>query len=153
MSYTRKFPYWNILNDGYDFYGFPILPVGKFGGSLGLKLALHYPGGDVTNPDMVNRNTKEADENVLIQFLNKFMPDGYKNTLEMKTCRDTNTPDENFIVDYLPGYDKDVAIAAGFSGHGFKFASVIGEIMADLATSGSTQIAIDFLNAQRFGKE
>lgn len=147
-----NFPCWNIINEGYDFYGFPILPVGKFGGPLGLKLALHYPGGDITDPDMVNRNPKESDENVLIQFLNRFMPDGYKNTLEMKTCLYTNTPDENFIVDYLPDFDKDVAIAAGFSGHGFKFASVIGEIMADLTINGSTQIPINFLNAQRFGK-
>ncbi len=148
----EKFPCWNVINDGYDFYGFPILPVGKFGGPLGLKLALHFPGGDVTDPDMVNRDIKESDEKVLIQFLNRFLPDGYKNTLEMKTCLYTNTPDENFIVDYLPGFDKDVAIAAGFSGHGFKFASVIGEIMADLASKGSTELPIKFLNAQRFEK-
>jgi len=146
----NKFPCWNLLHNGYDFYGFPILPVGKFGGPLGLKLALHYPGGDVTDPDKVNRSTKESDETVLIEFLNKFIPNGYENTLEMKTCLYTNTPDENFIVDYLPGFDKDVTIAAGFSGHGFKFASVIGEIMADLTMSGKTKIPIDFLNAQRF---
>ncbi|MEO5998930.1 MAG: hypothetical protein ABIQ00_19825 [Chitinophagaceae bacterium] len=62
----------------------------------------------------------------------------------------TNSPDENFILDYLDGYDKDVAIATGFSGHGFKFASVIGEIMADLAMKGSTTLPIGFLNASRF---
>jgi len=146
----NTFPCWNLMHNGHDFYGFPILPVGAFGAPLGLKLALHYPGGDVTDPDMVNRNTKEADENVLIQFLNQFIPDGYKHTLEMKTCLYTNTPDENFIVDYLPGFDKDVAIAAGFSGHGFKFASVIGEIMANLAVEGASTLPIDFLNAQRF---
>ena len=145
-----EFPCWNLLNDGHDFYGFPILPVGEFGGPLGLKLALHYPGGDITDPDMVNRTTKESDEDILIRFLNQFMPDGYENTLVMKTCLYTNTPDENFILDFLPGYDKEVSIAAGFSGHGFKFASVIGEIMADLAIKGSTQMPIDFLSAQRF---
>jgi sarcosine oxidase len=146
-----KFPCWILENNDHDFYGFPILPVGKFGGPLGLKLALHYPGGDVTDPDAVNRNTKESDENVLIKFLNQFMPDGYESTLVMKTCLYTNTPDQNFILDYLPGFDKDVAIATGFSGHGFKFASVIGEIMADLAMDGSTRMPIDFLNAKRFG--
>ncbi|MEQ8364741.1 MAG: N-methyl-L-tryptophan oxidase [Cyclobacteriaceae bacterium] len=146
-----KFPCWILENNEYDFYGFPILPVGKFGGPLGLKLALHYPGGDVTDPDNVNRNTKESDENVLVQFLNQFVPEGYESTLAMKTCLYTNSPDHNFILDYLPGFDKDVAIATGFSGHGFKFASVIGEIMADLATAGSTQMPINFLNAQRFG--
>lgn len=146
-----KFPCWILENNEYDFYGFPILPVGNFGGPLGLKLALHYPGGEITDPDAVNRNTKESDENVLIQFLNQFMPDGYENTLVMKTCLYTNSPDQNFILDYLPGFDKDVIIATGFSGHGFKFASVIGEVMADLAINGSTHMPIDFLNAQRFG--
>ncbi len=146
-----KLPCWNIMDEGYDFYGFPVLPVGTFGGPLGLKLALHYPGGEVTDPDMVDRSNRASDEQVLVEFLNTFMPGGYKNTLEMKTCLYTNTPDENFIVDYLPGFDKDVAVAAGFSGHGFKFVSVIGELMSELVMDGSTRIRIDFLNAQRFG--
>ncbi|MFT4941140.1 MAG: sarcosine oxidase [Paraglaciecola sp.] len=145
-----KFPCWNVISEGYDFYGFPVLPVGDFGGPLGLKLALHFPGGDVTDPDKVNRNKKLSDEQVLVEFLNKFIPNGYQHTLEMKTCLYTNTPDENFIVDYLPGFDKDVAIAAGFSGHGFKFVSAIGEIMSDLVSDEVPQVSIDFLNAQRF---
>jgi sarcosine oxidase len=126
------------------------MPVGKFGGPLGLKLALHYPGGEITDPDAVDRNSKESDEKVLIQALNKFMPDGYEATLVMKTCLYTNSPDQNFILDYLPDHDKDVVIATGFSGHGFKFASVVGEIMADLAMKGSTALPIGFLNAKRF---
>jgi sarcosine oxidase len=146
-----KFPCWMVEDNGYDFYGFPILPAGKFGGPLGLKLALHYPGGDVTDPDYVNRNTKPSDEKILVDFLNRFIPDGYEDTLVMKTCLYTKSPDENFILDHLQGFDKDVAIATGFSGHGFKFASVIGEIMADLATNGSTKLPIGFLNSQRFG--
>lgn len=145
-----QFPCWNVLTGDRDFYGFPVLPVGKFGGPIGLKLAMHYPGGEVTDPDKVNRNTKESDENVLIQFLKEYMPDGYENILTMKTCLYTNSPDENFIVDYLPEYDNDVVIAAGFSGHGFKFASVIGEILTDLAISRSTSLPINFLSAQRF---
>jgi glycine/D-amino acid oxidase-like deaminating enzyme len=62
----------------------------------------------------------------------------------------TNSPDNNFIIDYLSGFDKDVVFATGFSGHGFKFVSVIGEILADLAMNGSTQLPIEFLNAKRF---
>ncbi len=146
-----KFPCWILENKEYDFYGFPILPVGTFGGPLGLKLALHYPGADTTDPDSVNRNTKESDEKLLIDFLNQFIPDGYENTLVMKTCLYTNSPDQNFIIDYLSGFDKDVVFATGFSGHGFKFVSVIGEILADLAMNGSTQLPIGFLNAKRFG--
>jgi len=146
-----KFPCWILENKEYDFYGFPILPVGTFGGPLGLKLALHYPGADATDPDSVNRNTNVSDEKILVDFLNQYIPDGYENTLLMKTCLYTNSPDQNFIIDYLSGFDKDVVFATGFSGHGFKFVSVVGEILADLSMNGLTQLPIDFLSAKRFG--
>ena len=146
----EKFPCWIIENEGHSFYGFPVLPVGKFGGPVGLKVAMHYPSGETTDPDTVNRIPKEEDEKELVQALNRFIPDGYQETLVMKTCMYTNSPDENFILDYLPGYDKDVVIATGFSGHGFKFVSVVGEIMADLAMKGSTIQPIGFLRANRF---
>lgn len=146
-----NFPCWMLVNKDYDFYGFPILPVGAFAGPLGLKLALHYPLGEHTDPDVVNRNTKDSDENILIEFLNQYIPDGHENTLVMKTCLYTNTPDHDFIIDFLPGFNKEVVIAAGFSGHGFKFVSVVGEILADLAMNGSTKLPIGFLNAKRFG--
>jgi len=99
----------------------------------------------------VNRNTKDSDEKVLIEFLKQFIPNGYENTLMMKTCLYTYSPDQNFIIDYLAGFDKDVVFATGFSGHGFKFVSVVGEILADLAMNGSTTLPIGFLNAKRFG--
>lgn len=146
----EKFPCWLIQNDGQDFYGFPIVPVGQFGGPLGLKLGMHHPGGEATDPDNVDRTSRPADKNALIQFLNQFIPDGYQNTLVMKTCLYTKTADEHFIVDFLPGYDKNVVIATGFSGHGFKFVSVIGEVLADLAAKGSTDFQIEFLGLNRF---
>lgn len=145
-----KFPCWILEHKEFDFYGFPILPVGTFGGPLGLKLALHYPGGDTTEPDSVDRNTKQSDEKILVDFLNEFIPGGYESTLAMKTCLYTNSPDQNFIIDYLPGFDKDVVFATGFSGHGFKFVSVMGEILTDLAMDGSTQLPIGFLSVKRF---
>jgi sarcosine oxidase len=77
------------------------------------------------------------------------MPEAYESTHVMKTCMYTNTPDENFILDFVPGY-QDVVVAMGFSGHGFKFASVVGEIMTDLAMKGSTELPIEFLSAKRF---
>ena len=63
----------------------------------------------------------------------KYFPDANGPVLSMKVCMFTNTPDEHFIIDAVPGAP-NVYVAAGFSGHGFKFCSVIGEIMADLAT-------------------
>jgi sarcosine oxidase len=145
-----NFPCWMIEDEGRGgaFYGFPILPVGKFGGPVGLKLAYHFPGS-VTDPDQVDRIPKQEDETILIDALNKYFPEGYDTTLVMKSCLYTNTPDENFILDFLPGYD-DVLIATGFSGHGFKFASVAGEIMSDLADKGKTDLPIGFLSIKRF---
>ena len=67
----------------------------------------------------------------------------------MKVCMFTNTPDEHFIIDVVPGAP-NVFLAAGFSGHGFKFCSVVGEIMADLATTGETAHDISLLSLSRF---
>lgn len=144
------FPCWTIADHEKSgiYYGFPILPVDKFGGPIGLKLA-HHVHGTVSDPDSINRTPTQQDEASLIYALNKFMPEGYESTHMMKTCMYTNTPDENFILDFVPGY-QDVVVATGFSGHGFKFASVVGEIMTDLAMKGSTTQPIGFLNAKRF---
>jgi sarcosine oxidase len=139
-----RFPCW--IAD--DFYGFPLLPVGAFGGPVGLKVARHHPG-DVSDPDNLNRVPTAADEKELVDAVQAFIPDAYGETHVMKVCMYTNTPDQHFILDYLPGFDTDVAIAAGFSGHGFKFASVVGEIMADLAVKGGTSLPIGFLKADR----
>lgn len=146
-----QFPCWMIDDHTQHgmYYGFPVLPVGKFGAPIGLKVALHYPG-QVSNPDAVNRISAKEDENKLIDALSNYLPQGYQSTHVLKTCLYTNTPDENFVLDFLPGYDQKVVIAAGFSGHGFKFVSVVGEIMADLSMKGKTQLPIGFLNAKRF---
>jgi sarcosine oxidase len=140
-----QFPCWIVD----QFYGFPILPVGAFGGPVGLKLARHFPGVE-SDPDHLDRTPTAADERDLVDALNTFIPEAYAETHVMKVCMYTNTPDENFILDYMPGFDKDVAVAAGFSGHGFKFSSVVGEIMADLAMNGGTSLPIAFLSARRF---
>jgi sarcosine oxidase len=67
-----------------------------------------------------------------------------------KICLFTNSPDEHFILDVHPEYP-GVAIAAGFSGHGYKFCSVVGEIMADLVQKGETSHDIGFFALNRFG--
>ena len=146
-----NFPCWTLA-DGMKpgiYYGFPILDVGKFGGPIGLKLAYHYPTGK-TDPDAVSRIITEADEAEIRYILDNFFPNSNAELLTLKTCLYTNTPDENFIIDFAPEQDEDVVIAAGFSGHGFKFASAVGEIMADLALKGKTFLPIGFLSAKRF---
>ena len=69
----------------------------------------------------------------------------------MAICMYTCSPDSHFIIDQHPAAPA-VTIACGFSGHGFKFASVVGEILADLAINGSTRHPIEFLGLARFGR-
>jgi len=67
-------------------------------------------------------------------------------------CFYSNSSDEDFIIDFLPGTDDKVVFAAGFSGHGFKFAPVVGKIAIDLCTLGNTSHPVDFLRLDRFSK-
>jgi sarcosine oxidase len=69
--------------------------------------------------------------------------------MTLKTCLFTHSPDEHFILDSVPQHP-DVILAAGFSGHGFKFASVIGEVLADLAGDGQTRHDISMFSLSRF---
>ena len=69
-----------------------------------------------------------------------------------QVCMFTNTPDEHFVLDYLPGNDS-VFIASGFSGHGFKFASVIGELISDLMVDGGTEFDLGLFSLDRFNSK
>jgi sarcosine oxidase len=148
-----NFPCWLIDDHTQDgmYYGFPVLPTEKFGAPAGLKVAHHYPGSP-TRADAVDRNVSSEEEQIIIKSILKFLPDGYESTSVLKTCLYTNTPDENFITDFVPESNKQVIMAAGFSGHGFKFVSVVGEILADLAIDGNTKLPIDFLHVSRILK-
>jgi sarcosine oxidase len=116
--------------------------------SPGLKLALH---GDLrrTDPDHVDRTVQPADEATFRPCLERYMPAANGPVLAMRTCLYENSPDEHFILGLHPAHDR-VVVAAGFSGHGFKFASVIGEALADLALDGRSLLPIDFLGLERF---
>ena len=113
-------------------------------GSAGL-----FPG-ETCDPDHVNRQTSTEELEDLMYVLNKYLPGIFESVVTSKTCLYSNTTDENFIIDKLPGFEDHVTIACGFSGHGFKFASVIGEILADLAIDGVTKEPVDFLSMKRF---
>ena len=147
----NKFPCWMIGDDKKHgcYYGFPLLDTEKFGEPAGLKLAHHFPS-QITDPDQVNRQATDEDIENVKYCLNKYLPGTFDGVLSTKICLYANSPDENFIIDQLPGYEENVSIACGFSGHGFKFASVVGEILADLAINGKTNFPIEFLNAKRF---
>ncbi len=149
-----NFPCWMIADDERPgpYYGFPALPTDKFGEPGGMKMAHHFPG-ELVNPDQVNRQATPEDEKNIVDALEKYFPGSYETIHSSKTCLYANSPDENFIVDHLPGYDERVVIGCGFSGHGFKFVSIIGQILSDLAMKGKTEQAINFLKLNRFSKE
>jgi sarcosine oxidase len=151
-DYTlNNFPCWLIDEDERKgcYYGFPILPPDTFGAPHGLKIACHYPGR-ITEADKVNRQAEDEDIENIRYALDKYFPGTFNGMVTSKTCLYASLPDENFIIDRLPGYEDHVTIAIGFSGHGFKFAPVVGEILADLSIEGRTKHPIGFLNARRF---
>lgn len=143
-----KFPVWLIEGPGSKgvHYGFPLTLDGS--GGVGLKGALHFPSKP-THPDEVDRSPLPGDAEEVSQPFEQYIPDGCGPLLSTKVCLYTNSPDGHFIVDRHPEYE-EVTIACGFSGHGFKFASVMGEVLADLSTSGKTSWPIDFLSLSRF---
>jgi sarcosine oxidase len=84
-------------------------------------------------------------------FAERYFPDGSGPTMALRACMFTNTPDEHFILDHHPDHPQ-VVLASPCSGHGYKFCSVVGEVLADLATGdGTTRHDIGFLRLARLG--
>ena len=137
------FPVFNAYFDEGRYYGFPVF------GIPGFKVGRYHHLEEVIDPDRAIKAVTGEDEAVLRSAVERYFPKANGTTMTLKTCMFTNTPDEHFIVDLLPA-NSQVAVAAGFSGHGFKFASVIGEILADLAINGETEHNIDLLKIDRF---
>jgi len=137
------FPVWNLAVEEGRFYGFPVYDV------PGFKFGRYHHREEAVDPDDWETEPDAEDERLLRSFASRYFPDGAGPTMRLSTCMFTNTPDEHFVVDTLPDRPQ-VAVAAGFSGHGFKFASVIGEVLADLAESGRTDHPIDRFSVERF---
>lgn len=148
-----RFPCWGVqpvLDDGEGlFYGFPILPPGRVGGEVGLKLARHRVG-PLTDPETLDRTPTADDDKDFRPALESFLPDADGPTLALKVCMYQVTPDLDFIVDRHPEHER-VTVACGFSGHGFKFAPAIGEALSDLALEGRSDLPIGFLGLGRDG--
>lgn len=138
-----NFPVFNIQVGNERYYGFPVFGVPGF--KFGKYHHLHEEGV----PESFDWEANAADEALLRSFAADLFPLGNGPTMSLKTCMFTNSPDEHFIIDLHPEYPQ-VSFAAGFSGHGYKFASVISEIMANLATERSTSHDIDLFRMARF---
>jgi sarcosine oxidase len=126
-------------------YGFP-----DFGN--GVKAAFHG-FGEITTADELNREVDHArDVAPIAAAMEEWMPDATANFREAKPCMYSLTADSNFVIDRHPRH-ANVILCGGFSGHGFKFAPVIGEIAADLALEGESRRQIEFLSLRRFGPQ
>jgi sarcosine oxidase len=123
-------------------YGFP-----DFGD--GVKAAFHG-FGDLTDAEQIDREVDPArDVEPIARAMEQWMPGAARSLREAKPCMYTLTPDEHFVIDHHPDY-ANLILCGGFSGHGFKFAPVVGEIAAGLALDGGSRHGIEFLSLRRF---
>ncbi|MFO0686174.1 MAG: N-methyl-L-tryptophan oxidase [Sandaracinus sp.] len=113
----------------------------------GVKICRHH-GGETTRPDALDRDLRESDEAAVRAFVRRTMPLADGPLLGARVCMYTNTPDENFVVGVHPAHAR-VLVMAGFSGHGFKLAPAMGELVAELATRGATELDASLFDPSR----
>jgi sarcosine oxidase len=140
---AAQFPVFNMETPAGHYYGFPIF------GIPGFKVGRYHHRSEAVHPDTMDRSCHPEDESVLREGIRRYFPDGDGPTLSMKTCVFTNSPDEHFIIDRHPTLPH-VTVAGGFSGHGFKFCSVVGEILAELALEGQSRWDLTLFRLARF---
>lgn len=134
----ERLPVYIVEDTDRLYYGFPYDPTS------GLKMAgLHF--GDRVDPDRVDREAGSTDEERVRSWLRRRMPLADGERRRAQVCLYTNSPDGHFIIDR----EGPVTYASACSGHGFKFASAVGEILADLALTGRSTLDIGFLASER----
>jgi sarcosine oxidase len=126
-------------------YGIP--PHGSI--DAGIKVAKHHHRDQAVDPDAYDRAVSAEDEALIRAALADHIPAANGRLIAAKTCLYTVTPDGDFLIDRLPG-TPNIIVASPCSGHGFKFAPVIGEILADLATTGATHHDVARFSLGRF---
>jgi sarcosine oxidase len=130
-------------DDGNMFYGFPAQDDDR-----GAKAAFFRAGGVPCDPETIDWEVREEEIKFIRGYLAEHVPSLAGRCLDARACMYTNTPDLHFVISLHPKLEQ-VVIACGFSGHGYKFASVVGEILADLATDGTTRHPIDLFSLDR----
>jgi len=138
------FPVFIIDSPSGAFYGLPA------DAGPGLKLAQHYGAPELPEPGEIQRTFLEDDVRPVRDFLRQYLPEVADAPLNAHSvCIYTLTPDRHFIIDHHP-HHLNVALACGFSGHGFKFAPVVGEAMADLVQGKSGNRPLSLFRIDRF---
>lgn len=140
------FPAWSFDDAESTYYGFPDL------NGDGMKIGRHDGGVPVDPDDHLKAfGTYQEDGEDTANLAAKLLSEEIKHK-EGKVCTYTNTPDGDFIIDHLPNYS-NIIIACGFSGHGFKFSSGIGEVLSEMVLNGSPSIDISSFRMKRFRTE
>lgn len=137
-----EFPCFSFDTDMGTYYGFPDIK------GTGLKIGRHDTGLPI-HPDQKGAPFRDADAEELLDFLSRFMGGGTFRLREGKTCMYSMTPDEDFIIDYHPEHP-EVMFALGFSGHGFKFASAVGEVLSEMALEKRLTVDMKPFRLNRF---
>jgi N-methyl-L-tryptophan oxidase len=139
-----SFPGFTLGTEEGGYYGFPSID------GAGLKIGRHDTGLEwKPGTELAPFGSEASDEDDLRRVLKSYMPGAAGRLLKGSVCKYEHTPDEDFIIDRHPLHT-NVLIAGGFSGHGFKFSSVVGEILADLAIHGVTSHNIQPFSLVRF---
>ena len=120
-----------------SFFGMPAL--GPDGVKVGKHAHFREPVGD---PDRADAPANARDTDLLDEFIARRLPLAAGPRLATTTCRYTMLPGEDFLLDHLPG-ERRVVVASPCSGHGYKFASVVGEILADLVLDGASRLPVE----------
>ena len=142
-----RFPIWIWEpDDGNMFYGFPTID-----GDRGIKVAFFRAGGVPCTPETIDRGVHQKEVDFIRGYLAEYVPTLAGKFLDARACMYTNTPDEHFVISEHPDHAR-VVVACGFSGHGYKFCSVVGEILADLATEGETRHPIELFSPKRLAR-
>lgn len=129
--------------EGTQIYGFPSID----GPGRGVKVAF-FRRGQVCTPDTIDRAVSAAEVDDMRCYAAHLLPSMPDRFLQAATCMYSNTPDQHFVIAKHPEHT-NVTVACGFSGHGFKFVPVVGEVLADLATTGRTDHPIDLFDPRR----
>ncbi len=141
-----RFPVFILESEHGLHYGFPAYA------QMGIKIAKHHHRQEIVDPDTHDRTISMADEAAIRAPLAEYLPDANGRLVSAQTCLYTMTPDETFIIDCMPRFPH-VIVASPCCGHGFKFSPVVGEILADLVTRGTTDHDIRQFRLQRFADE
>lgn len=142
---AANFPSFYIEDKDNMCYGFPNV------NGTGLKIG-RSDGGQGIDPNKHTQNfgQYESDEEDLRFFLKTYMPEANGPLKQGKTCLYTISSDNDFIIDHHPE-NENIIFACGFSGHGFKFSSVMGEVLSEMAVNGQSKFDLSMFSLKRFG--